>query len=221
MTTPVTAGVIADVCAFYRAAGAPQAGIQLPTFAVPENWGKIRAPEGIATGTSSYKLIAEVGEVVARTRDSDRRRAEGLQVLPVDSGDALAWGAVMMRAFGMPEEHYAQMAAATVGSPGWRPYGVWMDQELVGAGNMYVEGDRAQMFGGAVLPHARNRGGQTELLATRAEMAGKLGCRFLIAETGVEADGAHNTSLHNMLRLGFRIAYERQSWIWRSDSSEK
>lgn len=71
------------------------------------------------------------------------------------------------------------------------------------------------MFAGAVLPHARKRGGQTALLAARARVAQELGCRLLIAETGAEAPGTHNSSLHNMLRLGFQVASERRNWNWR------
>jgi hypothetical protein len=36
----------------------------------------------------------------------------------------------------------------------------------------------------------------------------------LVAETGAEAPGTHNSSLHNMLRLGFEVAYERPNWTW-------
>jgi len=120
----------------------------------------------------------------------------------------------MMRANGMPEKHYAEMTAASVVHPDWHPQAVWSGRELVGTGTMYRSGETAQMFGGAVLPHARNRGGQTELLAARARVAGQLGCRLLVAETGAETKGRRNSSLHNMLQLGFRMAYERRNWVW-------
>jgi hypothetical protein len=31
--------------------------------------------------------------------------------------------------------------------------------------------------------------------------------------------GTHNSSLHNMLRAGFTVRYERQSWVWQADSA--
>ena len=38
------------------------------------------------------------------------------------------------------------------------------------------------------------------------------GCRRLVSET----DGSHDSSPHNMLRLGFRVLYERQNWVWQA-----
>lgn len=214
-TVPVTSEVISQVCAFYRREGTPQAVFQLAPSVIPEDWTRICAREGITEGSSWVKLIAEADEVVARSDAPERRRANGVHVAPVEPGDAGQWASVMMRGFGMPEEHYTDMVAASAVHPDWYPHAVWLDGEIAGTGTMYHNGDAAQLFAGAVLPHARNRGGQTELIAARARVAGELGCRLLIAETGAETDGSHNPSLHNMLRLGFRVAYERRNWVWK------
>lgn len=213
-TAAVTAEVIAEACAFYRAEGTERAVFQLAPEAIPEDWAEICAREGITAGTSWVKVVAEVGDVVARADDPDRRKADGLRVASVEPGDADRWASVMLRAFGMPEEHYGDMVAATVARPEWHPQGAWLGEEIVGAGTVCIVGESAQMFGGAVLPEARNRGGQTELLIARARVADELGCRLLISETGAETDGHHNPSLSNMLRLGFEIAYERRNWVW-------
>jgi GNAT superfamily N-acetyltransferase len=214
-TAPVTSEMIAEVCAFYRAEGTPQAVLHLAPSAVPEDWTEICAREGITGGSSWVKLVAEVDEVVALADAPDRRQPNGLYAAPVEPSEADQWASVMLRAFGMPEEHYTGMVAASAVHPDWYPHAVWLDGELVGTGTMYRSGAAAQLFAGAVLPHARNRGGQTELLAARARVAGTLGCRLLIAETGAETDGDHNPSLHNMLGLGFRVAYERRNWVWK------
>jgi len=214
-TAAVTAEMIAQACAFYRAEGTARAVFQLAPNAIPHDWAEICAREGITAGSSWVKLVARVGDVVARADDSGRRKADGLRVASVERADADRWASVMMRAFGMPEEHFADMVAATVVRRGWRPQAVWLGEEIVGAGTMCSVGATAQMFGGAVLPEARNRGGQTELLVARARAAEKLGCRLLVAETGAETDGHHNPSLSNMLRLGFEIAYERRNWVWQ------
>ncbi|WP_329139938.1 GNAT family N-acetyltransferase [Streptomyces sp. NBC_01476] len=214
-TAPVTAGLIGEVCDFYRAEGTPQAVLQLAPSVIPGDWAEICRREGITAQSSWVKLVGVVDELVANADASDRRPPAGVRVTPLEPGDAARWASVMMRAFGMPETHYAQMAAASAGQPGWYPYAAWLDGEIVGTGTMYVAEETAQLFAGAVLPHARNRGGQTELLAARARMAQKLGCRWLVAETGAETGGSHNPSLHNMLRLGFRTAYERRNWTWQ------
>ncbi|MGW7366223.1 hypothetical protein ACWGI8_23005 [Streptomyces sp. NPDC054841] len=81
-------------------------------------------------------------------------------------------------------------------------------------------GETAQIFAGAVLPHARKRGGQITLPAARTRVAQELGCRLLIAETDAEAPGTHNSSLRNMLRLRSQVAYERRNWTWQLTDDE-
>lgn len=84
---------------------------------------------------------------------------------------------------------------------------------------MRVRDTVAQFFAGATLPHARRRGGQSALLAARARVAQEAGCEWLVAETGTEAPGMHNSSLHNLRRMGFRVLYERQAWLWNAATS--
>ncbi|MFD4604504.1 GNAT family N-acetyltransferase [Streptomyces sp. NPDC058464] len=215
VATPVTADLVKEVCDFYRAAGTPQAVLQIAPAFLPEDWADICEQEGItASGSAWVKLVCPVDEAVARA-DASGRSPDGIRVAPVEAGQADVWGEVMMTAFGMPVEPYARMAAGSVGQPGWHPHAAWLDGELVGTGTMYVRDGTAQFFAGSVAAHARNRGGQTALLAARARRAQQLGCGTLVAETGAETPGTHNPSLHNMLRLGFEVAYERRNWLWK------
>lgn len=212
---PVTAELIAEVCAFYRAAGTRRATLQLAPSVIPDDWAEICAREGLTTTSSWAKLVAPVDEVVVRADDDERRPADGIRIAPVERGDLYRWAALMLSVFGMPEEHFAEMFAASAAEPNCHPFAVWLEDEMVGTAMMYRQGEIGQMFGGAVAEHARNRGGQTELLAARARLAAELGCSLLVAETGAEAEGEHNSSLHNMLDLGFQVAYERQNWVWQ------
>lgn len=50
--------------------------------------------------------------------------------------------------------------------------------------------------------------------AEEGRAASAAGCRRLVAETGTEAPGTHNSSLHNMLRIGFGVLCERQNRVW-------
>jgi GNAT superfamily N-acetyltransferase len=109
------------------------------------------------------------------------------------------------------------MAASSVGRPKWRSYAVWEGERIIATGSLYVNRDYADMFGAATVPDARGRGAQFALLAARAREAKTAGCQWLVAETGAEKPGTHNTSLHNMLRAGLRPLYERVSWTWRRD----
>ncbi|UOZ03452.1 GNAT family N-acetyltransferase [Amycolatopsis sp. WQ 127309] len=214
-TAPITDELIGAVCRFYREQRVAGAVFQVSPALLPADWAEVRARHGLTAGSSWVKLVADVDEAVALADAGEG--LSRLDVAPVELGDAGMWASAMMRAFGMPEESYPDMAAATVGLPGWHAHAAWLDGELVGTGTVYVRGETAQMFGGAVLPAARRRGGQTALLAARARLAQKLGCRWLVAETGVEQPGEHNSSLHNMLRLGFERLYERRNWSWRPE----
>jgi hypothetical protein len=62
----------------------------------------------------------------------------------------------------------------------------------------------------------QGRGAQSALIAARMRTAIEAGCELLVAETGDEKPGEHNTSLRNLLRLGFRVLYKRRNWIWRA-----
>ncbi|WP_210588720.1 GNAT family N-acetyltransferase [Streptomyces sp. GESEQ-35] len=213
VTAAVTTDLIREVCDFYRAEKTPQATFQIAPAFLPEEWPEICEREGISPESSWVKLVCPTEEAVARA-DALDVSPDGIRVAPLEVGRAGEWGSVMMRAFGAPVEHYSGMGAASATQPGWHPFAAWLDGEIVGTGTMLVRGGTAQMFAGGVLPHARKRGGQTALLAARARLAQQLGCRVLIAETGAEAPGTHNSSLHNMLRLGFQVAYERRNWSW-------
>lgn len=82
-------------------------------------------------------------------------------------------------------------------------------------GSIFVNGECADMFGGATLAGARGRGAQSALLTARIMAAREAGCRWIVAETGSESPGEHNSSLHNMHRAGFRPLYERLTWLWQ------
>ncbi|MFF2521985.1 GNAT family N-acetyltransferase [Streptomyces liangshanensis] len=211
---PVTADLIGEVCAFYRSRGTPLAVLQLAPSVLPEDWSEICARENLSAGSAWVKLACPTDEALARAAEPGRPAA-GVRVAPVEARDAAEWGALMMRGFGMPEGHLAEMVAAGVGRPGWHPYGAWLDGELVGTATMHVHGDAAQFLSATTLPHARRRGGQSAFLAARARAAAAAGCRWLVAETGAEAPGEHNSSLHNMRRAGFEVLYERRNWVWQ------
>lgn len=108
------------------------------------------------------------------------------------------------------------MAASCVGTENWRQYAVWAGERIVAVGSVFLNGECADMFGGATLPEARGRGAQSALLAVRVQAAKAEGCRWLVAEAVAEAPGEHNSSLHNMKRVGFEPLYERATWQWHA-----
>lgn len=212
---PVTDGLIAEICGFYRSRQTPIATIQLAPSVIPEDWPDICARWNLSAGALLHKLVCATEVAVAPERIGEL--GEGLRSGRVQTADAAEWASVVIRGSGMPEGALPEMAAASVSRPGWCPCAVWAGQEIVAGGTTYIREGIGQLFGGATLPFARGRGAQSALLAARARAAHAAGCRWLVAETGVERPGTHNSSLHNMARMGFTVLYQRQNWTWRPD----
>ncbi|MGV9609515.1 GNAT family N-acetyltransferase [Streptomyces sp. NPDC003631] len=212
---PITEDVVAQVCEFYREQGVPQGAFMVAPPLLPQDWGSIAAKRNLTEGGRLAKLGCEVDALVGSAGGIAALDPD-LRVGPVERHHALEWATVMMNTFGFTAPFMIEMAAACVGRPNWRQYAVWEGERIIAIGSIFVNGDCADMFGGATLPRGRGRGAQSALLAARARAAQDAGCRWLVAETGAEAPGEHNTSLHNMLRAGFQPLYERVTWLWRA-----
>ncbi|WP_205314853.1 GNAT family N-acetyltransferase [Nonomuraea lactucae] len=205
---PVTAELIKEICEFYRSRAVPMAVLQLAPWVLPTDWEQICAEHGLAAGPPWVKLVRDLP---GWTRIPE----PGLRVERVDEREARRWASVLMRGFGMPQGPLVEMAAAAVGRPGFHAYAIRFDGKVTASAGMYVDGDVAQLFGAATLPSHRRRGAQSALLRARIRDAWALGCRLMFAETAGEQAGAHNSSLHNMLKAGFERLYVRQNWTWQ------
>jgi GNAT superfamily N-acetyltransferase len=120
-----------------------------------------------------------------------------------------------LRVFGFPVEHQVEMGAGCVGRPGWQAFAVLDGNEMIATAGLFITGSAGHLFGAATLPDARRQGAQSALIAARAAAAREAGCSWLVGETFAEGPGQHNPSLHNMLRAGLSVFYERPNWTWR------
>jgi len=50
-------------------------------------------------------------------------------------------------------------------------------------------------------------------MARRLHDGTALGCRWFVTETGEDLAAKPNPSYHNMLRVGFRLAYQRPNYL--------
>ncbi|XVU28962.1 GNAT family N-acetyltransferase [Actinoplanes sp. CA-054009] len=208
-TEPVTAELVDEVLAFFRAEGTRSAAFQVVAGALPADWAEIGRARGIERhGPGTMKLGAPIGEVVTTARSD-------LRVAPVAEDDAERWAGVLVEAFGFPREGYLGLLTVPVREPGFHPFAVWDGDTMVGGASLFVHGDVASFNTGGVLPAHRNRGGQSALLAARAAAARDLGCRWVVAETEAPAAGATNTSLDNLRRAGLKTLYVRPEFVWR------
>ena len=212
---PITVDHLAEVGDFYRESGVSQGMIMIPPSLLPPDWAGIAAKLKLSEGSRYAKLGCDVETALAVSGDDDGATLDSaLRVGLVEPSQAQEWATVMMTTFGFTQA-LVDMAASCVGRPNWRQYAVWEGEQIVAVGSIYMYGGCADMFGGATLPEARGRGAQSALLTVRAQAAREEGCRWLVAETGAESPGGHNSSLHNMLRAGFEPLYERVNWLWR------
>ncbi|MFJ6390886.1 GNAT family N-acetyltransferase [Streptomyces sp. NPDC091972] len=211
---PITADVAAQVCDFYREQGVPQGQFMIAPPLLPADWASTAGELNLTEGGRFVKLGCDI-ETALSAPDGVAALDPGLRVEPVEPHQADEWATVMMTTFGFTTPGMIDMAASCVGRPNWHQYAVRDGERIIAVGSIFVNGECADVFGGATLPEGRGRGAQSALLTARARAARAAGCRWLVAETGAEAVGEHNTSLHNMLRTGFEPLYERVTWIWR------
>ncbi|MEU1268119.1 GNAT family N-acetyltransferase [Streptomyces sp. NPDC005799] len=208
----VTEDVVGEVCDFYRRQGVSQGAFMIGPPLLPPDWASTAKRWNLTEGGRYTKLWCET-DVASAPTSGVTPLASGLRVGPVEPHQAQEWATVMMTTFGFGTPGMIDTAASCVGRPNWRQYAVWEGERIIAVGSVFLNGDCADMFGGATLPEGRGRGAQSALLTARTRAARDAGCRWLVAETGAQGPGEHNTSLHNMLRTGFEPLYDRVTWL--------
>ncbi|WP_134655950.1 N-acetyltransferase [Streptomyces sp. H23] len=211
---PVTADLLTQVCDFYREQGVPQGAFMITPSLLPPDWTSVVGKLNLSQGGRFVKLGCAIETALAATEEAAALAPE-LRVGLVEADQAHEFATVMMPTFGFTSPGLTDLAASCVGRPDWQQYAVWEGERMIAVGSIFVNGECADMFGGATLGEARGLGAQSALLAARVRAAQAAGCRWIVAETGAEDPGDHNTSLHNMVRAGFEPLYERTTWLWR------
>lgn len=112
-------------------------------------------------------------------------------------------------------ERAAQMewTVECVGRPGWTHLLAFDGDEPVAGASVFVHHDTAWLGHARTRQSSRRRGAQQALLAERIRVAGAAGATLLTTETAPDWPDLPRESLRNVARAGFRIAYERPSWI--------
>jgi len=208
---PVTAELMTRICRFYREQNTPAATIQLASALQPDDWEAICARESLTRGRTIVQLVAEVQAVLAKYEGFARLEPE-LRLEPISPAHARSWATMTVDVFGSQLAGIPEMFEACVGRRGWHVFGVWHGNQLVSGGLSVAVDGVALLFAGATRPGFRGRGAQSALIVARARAAAQAGCRWLVTQTETEGPGTHNSSLHNLLRLGFEAVYERPGW---------
>jgi hypothetical protein len=144
--------------------------------------------------------------------------ATGLELRRLEPEHAAEFAALVCTAYANPAR-LAPLHAASVGRPRWHHWGAFDEGRLVSAGILYVHGAVGRLFTAGTLSAHRGRGAQGALLARRMCEARALGCRWLTAETADDRPGKPNPSVHNLVRLGFRLLHRRPAWMPRESGT--
>ena len=188
----------------YRESGVRNYGIQLSPAANTE------ATAELLSGCDLH--LRDYWTKVYRSPDPPVTIETDLRIERIDKSLADTFGRVAVEGFGMPSELQPIMSA-NVGMQGWNHYLAWDDSIPAGVAALRVHDDIGWLGVGAVLPRFRRRGGQGALMAHRINDARELGCKWLITETGKDRADKPNPSFHNMIRTGFKVAYNRPNYM--------
>jgi hypothetical protein len=191
----------------YRSAGLAHYGVQLSSAAKPEEFAEWLGDAGLVRGDCWSKVYRAAGDVPPI--------ATALWVEEIGERHAGIAASIACAAFGMPG-HLEPWIASIVGRPGWHHYLAFDGEEPVASAALFVRGEIGWLGIAGTLPSARRRGAQGALMARRLNDGRALGCRWFVTETGEDRPDRANPSFHNMMRLGFELAYQRPNYLVKS-----
>ena len=206
VTQPVDDAELDRLLGWFAGQGQSRFWVEITPVARPSNLREMLAARGLVdSGIRQAKTWRRPALLPADP-------AIAIEELTVEDRDGFA--AVNAAAWVVPPA-LAPWFAATVGVDGFRHFGVRDDAgRVVSTGSMFVRDGVAWLGYGATHPAFRGRGYQTALLAHRVSEAARMGCEIAHSETREDASTPDhpNPSLHNMLRTGFEILYDKEIW---------
>jgi GNAT superfamily N-acetyltransferase len=201
IASPTSPGEIDQIADWYGAQHQSQFWVEVSPAARPDDLAALLTAHGLVdTGQRQAKVWREAAPI--------RLEQSSPTAIELGPNDRDAFAAVNIAAWGTPGALGAWFGA-TVGTPGFRHFGVREEGQIVSTGAMFVTDDVAWLGFGATLPEYRGRGFQGNTFARRINEAVAMGCSLIHTETGADTPEHPNASLHNMLRLGFTRIYEK------------
>jgi GNAT superfamily N-acetyltransferase len=199
---------LAQAEAHYRAAGVRRWMLQVLPSVESRRFRAAAAERGIVRLRGWAKHLGPSSAPVQAASD--------LQVIQVaERRHAVAWARIVVEAFSLPPD-FVPWFAALAGREGWFLYLALDGETPVASGALHlVDRDGARFgqlsFAGTRRSH-RGRGAQSALVARRVADAAAMGAAWIVAETDEELPDRPNPSYHNLVRLGFPVAYVRANW---------
>jgi GNAT superfamily N-acetyltransferase len=194
---------VMEAIALYQQAAVHHFGIQLSPMAQPRaltDW----LPAHHLRRADNWAKVYRAAEPIEIHTDL---RVESIG--PVHAAD---FAQVACTAFGMPLMVQPWLGNL-VGRENWHAYLAFDGELPVACGALFVQGEVGWLGVAGTLPPYRRRGAQGALMAQRIRDAARLGCRWVVTETGEDLPARPNPSFHNMLRTGFTLAYQRPNFL--------
>lgn len=198
VSSPTSPAEIDRIFDWYASQGQTDIWVEVSPASHPENLAELLAARGLVdTGRRQAKVWRKA--TAMSTTDSP-------VVVELTPADREAFAAVNVAAWATPAALGAWFGA-TLGTPGFRHFGVREGDRLVAVGAMCVTSSTAWLGFGATLPEYRGRGMQTAIFIRRINEAVAMSCDVVHTETAADTPAHPNPSLHNMLRVGFTTIY--------------
>lgn len=201
---PATEAEVDAVLELFRSGGRSQYTIQVSPFARPSTLEAWLLARNLRRGRRWVKVWRDAADPPPERTD--------LMLKEIDRANREDWERVVLAAFDVPDV-LAPTFSSMIGREGWRHYLTYDGNQAVGAGALYLTEQVAWLGYGATLETHRGRGSQSALFARRIHDALELGAELVVTETGEDLPEDPNPSYRNMLRAGFRPAYNRQNWL--------
>lgn len=199
---PATEQQVADICELYGKIGV-RTSVQLAPTAEPQQVREWLEKRGVTRKDTWGKLYRGVEAPVA----VDTK----LRVEQIGKERAEEFGRIVSAAFGMPSP-LDRWLAASIGREGWRHYMAIDGDKGVAVAALFVKDGVGSLGIAGTLPESRGNGAQSALIARRIHDGIELGCKWLVVEADVDTPDRPNPSYRNLIKMGFRLAYERPNY---------
>lgn len=204
VAAPAEPGDIDAATEFFRIAGSPRFMVNLSPAASPPELPEWLAARGFLLHNYWLKLWRNGLLPVEEPADP--------RVRPIGAEHAEAFARCDVESFGLPET-VVPWFGALVGRKHWHHYAAFDGEEPVSFGALLVAGRVGWLGFASTKPSHRRQGMQSALIGTRLRAAAELGCEVVVVETADDTLEKPNPSTHNLVRMGFRIAYRRPNWV--------
>ena len=199
---PATIEQIEDIVEFYGTRNLP-VGISLIPHARPPEIVQWLQQQGFELQNIWAKMYRDNSPIKAKETD--------FEIVELGKNEANDFSRVMCEGFGMPP-HCAPVFTVLADLPGNHVYGVIEDKSIIAVGVLTVVDGIGHLNSMTTLEAWRGRGIQGALFEHSIKEGIEMGCKWFATETGLLPDQV-NHSYNNMVRSGFRLAYERPNYV--------